>query len=190
FRRVCQVVSHWESHVFTVNTGTELQLDKNKQNKNKTHLLCRLFCCGGRRCAKDAAQKEETNAVADKTKDVIHLTVSDYERPLTLKFYARHDWPYFNCTPEEIRKMREKLDPESLKISGRLSDVKSQSSIEKGIQKVEHATAQPMTVNQIYGWYQDRAYRYLKQDRGIFTFPHENDPLIQQILRDKNNKHR
>ncbi|XP_022230587.2 uncharacterized protein LOC111079637 [Drosophila obscura] len=151
------------------------------------------FCCGGRRCAQDAAQKDELlDGVADKTKDKINVTASDYERPLTLKFYARHDWPYFNCTPEEIQQMREKLDPESLKITARLSEAQSQSSTEVLVrtQKVEHATAQPMTVNQIYGWYQDRAQRYLKQDRGVFVFPHENDPLIQQILRDKMNKSR
>ncbi|XP_026843617.1 uncharacterized protein LOC113565527 [Drosophila persimilis] len=152
------------------------------------------FCCGGRRCANDAAQKEglQGQMEGDEAKDTIYTTAADYERPLTLKFYARHDWPYFNCTPEEIRQIREKLDPESLKVAGRLTDARRQSSSEDVVltQKVDHPTAQPMTENQIYGWYQDRAYRYLKRDRGIFVFPHENDPYIQQILSNKFNNTR
>lgn len=115
-------------------------------------------------------------------RETIYTTTAEYERPLSLKFYARHDWPYFNCTDQEVQRIREKLDPVSLQNARKII------SLDKGVDEkyeMKHNTPQPMTVNQIYGWYSDRAHRYLRRDRGTFVFPHENDPMIEQILRNK-----
>lgn len=80
--------------------------------------------------------------------------------------------------------MREKLDPESLKNGSIIAKLKDGEEQEF---EMKHATPQPMTVNQMYGWYSDRAHRYLRRDRGTFVFPHENDPLFQQVLMNKKN---
>ncbi|KRF77891.1 uncharacterized protein [Drosophila virilis] len=133
------------------------------------------FCCGGRRCAKDKQSGQD----AGHNKSPISAT--DAERPLTLKFYARHDWPYFNCTDEEIRRMREKFDRDSLSEENVDGAAKPKDTVAKKQYVPKHATAQPLTENQIYGWYQHRAFRYLKKDRGIFVFPREGDPLIKII---------
>lgn len=140
------------------------------------------FCCGGRRCAKDLDQDDLNEGGRASMREPVYTTTAEYERPLSLKFYARHDWPYFNCTDAEVRLIREKLDPGSLKNARKIA------SHEEGVEEkyeMKHATPQPMTANQIYGWYSDRAHRYLKRDRGTFVFPHENDPMIEQILRNK-----
>ncbi|XP_068150925.1 uncharacterized protein [Drosophila tropicalis] len=150
------------------------------------------FCCGGRRCAADLARERQnvSQKLGKKASDELLTTDVDYVRPLALKFYARHDWPYFNCTEEEIYKMRVQRDPESLNMAARLSppvpSVPSTKSL-KGPSKyvVKHATATPITTNQVYGWYQDRAFLYPKSDRGVFIFPRQEDPLIKQILRDR-----
>ncbi|XP_020810632.1 uncharacterized protein LOC110185955 [Drosophila serrata] len=144
------------------------------------------FCCGGRRCAKDSEQEKLNEGQGGDSKDLVYTTTAEYERPLSLKFYARHDWPYFNCTDTDIRQIREKLDPDSLKNAKRMASVDED---EEEKYELKHSTPQPMTVNQIYGWYSDRAHRYLKEDRGTFVFPHENDPMIEQILRDKIHTH-
>ncbi|XP_017108866.3 uncharacterized protein [Drosophila bipectinata] len=140
------------------------------------------FCCGGRRCAKDLEWEKQNEDGRDSGRETIYTTMPEYERPLSLKFYARHDWPYFNCNDQEVRHMRAKLDPESLKNASKMAKL---DDGEGQKYEMKHATPQPMTVNQIYGWYSDRAHRYLKRDRGTFVFPHENDPMIQQILRGK-----
>ncbi|XP_016945782.3 uncharacterized protein [Drosophila suzukii] len=140
------------------------------------------FCCGGRRCAKDLEVEKPNEGGRQSMRETIYTTTAEYERPLSLKFYARHDWPYFNCTNQEARLIREKLDPESLLNARKIA------SHDEGVEEkyeMKHNTPQPMTYNQIYGWYSDRAYRYLKRDRGTFVFPHENDPMIEQILRNK-----
>jgi len=140
------------------------------------------FCCGGRRCAKDLEVEKTNEGGRQSMRETIYTTTAEYERPLSLKFYARHDWPYFNCTNQEARLIREKLDPESLLNARKIA------SHDEGVEEkyeMKHNTPQPMTYNQIYGWYSDRAYRYLKRDRGTFVFPHENDPMIEQILRNK-----
>nr|XP_016945782.1 uncharacterized protein LOC108021531 [Drosophila suzukii] len=140
------------------------------------------FCCGGRRCAKDLEVEKPNEGGRQSMRETIYTTTAEYERPLSLKFYARHDWPYFNCTNQEARQIREKLDPESLLNARKIA------SHDEGVEQkyeMKHNTPQPMTFNQIYGWYSDRAYRYLKRDRGTFVFPHENDPMIEQILRNK-----
>ncbi|KRF98731.1 uncharacterized protein Dwil_GK27226 [Drosophila willistoni] len=147
------------------------------------------YCCGGRLCAEDVTRErrrmmqEQGYDTADES-----LTVpGDYVRPLSLKFYARHDWPYFNCTDDEIQKMRAQHDPESLKLSAKLSPTVAEKGTAKEPTRfvVKRATAVPITENQIYGWYEDRAHRYLKRDRGVFVFPREADPMIQQILTDR-----
>ncbi|XP_064539183.1 uncharacterized protein LOC135428967 [Drosophila montana] len=129
------------------------------------------FCCGGRRCAKDKLSGE--NNVHTKSP----ISATEAERPLTLKFYARHDWPYFNCTDEEIRRMREKFDQDNLSAGSK--DKPKDTAETEYVPK--HATGQPLTENQIYGWYHHRAFRYLKKDRGIFVFPREGDALIKII---------
>ncbi|XP_043642507.1 uncharacterized protein LOC122612757 [Drosophila teissieri] len=140
------------------------------------------FCCGGRRCANDLVEENLNEGGRESLRETIYTTTAEYERPLSLKFYARHDWPYFNCTSQEVRRIREKLDPVSLQNARKIA------SLDKGVEEkyqMKHNTPQPMTVNQMYGWYSDRAHRYLKRDRGTFVFPHENDPMIEQILRNK-----
>ncbi|XP_034471626.1 uncharacterized protein LOC117779514 [Drosophila innubila] len=147
------------------------------------------FCCGGRRCAADIKRRVEGNS--ELLLDDEHtasqqspITVTEAESPLTLKFYARHDWPYFNCTDEQIQRMRKKFEKDVQKSTE--EDNASQATGGKAKKyEPKHATAQPMTENQIYGWYQHRAYRYLKKDRGIFVFPREGDPLIKLILASK-----
>lgn len=131
------------------------------------------YCCGGRRCAADLQKnlenENENGGVKEKP-----ITVTEAETPLTLKFYARHDWPYFRCTDEEIQRMRKKFDKT---LTGSASD------LEEGAPYVpKHVTPQPITENQVYGWYQHRAYRYFKKDRGIYVFPREGDELIKTIL--------
>ncbi|XP_032595372.1 uncharacterized protein LOC116805715 [Drosophila grimshawi] len=141
------------------------------------------FCCGGRRCAADIRRRQEVDGGLEDeqtgTTASSPITVSSAEYPLTLKFYARHDWPYFNCTDEDVRRMREVLDKK-----GAAEDATTEGDAPKRYVP-KHATAQPMTENQIYGWYQHRAYRYLKKDRGIFVFPREGDPLIKVIQASK-----
>ncbi|KAL7739085.1 hypothetical protein ACLKA6_011416 [Drosophila palustris] len=144
------------------------------------------FCCGGRRCAADIKRRVEGNSETwldgeQTASQESPITVTEAESPLTLKFYARHDWPYFNCTDDQIKRMRDKFEKDVQKSSE--TDNASQTTGDKAKKyEPKHATAQPMTENQIYGWYQHRAYRYLKKDRGIFVFPREGDPLIKIIL--------
>lgn len=137
------------------------------------------FCCGGRRCAKDL--EEKTNADGGDTTEeqqakASPITVTEAEKPLTLKFYARHDWPYYRCTDDEIKRMREKFDKKGPEIN--VPD--SQGNFKK--YEPKHSTPQPVTENQIYGWYHTRAYPYKPKDRGVFVFPREADPLIKLIL--------
>ncbi|KRF77890.1 uncharacterized protein Dvir_GJ25934 [Drosophila virilis] len=128
------------------------------------------FCCGGRRCAKQKLEDGDEQAE-------FPVTVTEAESPLTLKFYARHDWPYFNCTDEQLRRIREKFNQK-----GPDHADGAQPPEEPKTYDPKHATAQPLTENQIYGWYHHRAYRYKQQDRGIHVFPREADPLIKLIL--------
>lgn len=135
------------------------------------------YCCGGRTCAKDL--KGDNDGGGGENGGEKLITVTEAETPLTLKFYARHDWPYYNCTDEEIARMRKKFEK---KQDG---DEDDDEEDEDGMRKPyvpKHKTPQPMTENQVYGWYQHRAYRYLKHDRGIFIFPREGDELIKTIL--------
>ncbi|XP_046866406.1 uncharacterized protein LOC124460159 [Drosophila willistoni] len=144
------------------------------------------FCCGGRRCAADLSREHQNvlQKLGKKASDELLTTDVDYVRPLALKFYARHDWPYFHCTKEEIYKMRVQCDPKSLDMAAKLSPPRK--SLEGPAKYViKHATATPITTNQVYGWYHDRAFYYPKTDRGVFIFPRQEDPLIKQILRDR-----
>ncbi|XP_062120880.1 uncharacterized protein LOC133835038 [Drosophila sulfurigaster albostrigata] len=139
------------------------------------------FCCGGRRSAADIKRRMEGNGEEDDAAlQLSPITVTEAESPLTLKFYARHDWPYFNCTNEEIKRMRNKFEKD-VQDSSESVNVSLTTGEKVAKYEPKHATAQPMTENQIYGWYQHRAYRYLKKDRGIFVFPREGDPLIKLI---------
>ncbi|XP_017849348.1 uncharacterized protein LOC108604397 [Drosophila busckii] len=137
------------------------------------------FCCGGRTCAEDLKRGQTRKSDASKAESILNIT--DAERPLTLKFYARHDWPYFNCSPEELARWRGRTEADDRQD---LLNVSTAPNVEKQIKKYDpkHVTATPLTENQIYGWYQDRAYRYTPKDRGVFVFPREADPLIKIIL--------
>lgn len=72
--------------------------------------------------------------------------------------------------------MREKFDKKGPEINVPAED----GTVAK--YEPKHPTAQPMTANQIYGWYHHRAFQYKAKDRGIFVFPRESDPLIKLIL--------
>ncbi|XP_030376749.1 uncharacterized protein LOC115625736 [Scaptodrosophila lebanonensis] len=143
-------------------------------------------CCGGRTCADDLRVEREKKRKqlmdcdpegAKAIKNYM-LSPAEYVQPLALKFYARHDWPYFHCKKEDVQHIREVFDKEGLNQEERLDGV---------VNVPKRPTPLPVTENQIYGWYQHRAYRYLRKDRGVFVFPREMDPAIKVMQTDKKN---
>ncbi|XP_023163039.2 uncharacterized protein LOC111594113 [Drosophila hydei] len=75
--------------------------------------------------------------------------------PLTFKFYARHDWPYFNCSDEKLQEMREKHRRDLLP-EANSNVVAKPSAISVSPPAARHVRTRPMTENQMYGWYQQR----------------------------------
>ncbi|TDG44200.1 hypothetical protein AWZ03_009374 [Drosophila navojoa] len=95
---------------------------------------------------------------------LLKTQILDAERPLTTKFYARHDHSYYHCDDETLEKMREKyhrkLLPEmNAKVNGNVVATPSSQSASQPVPR--HVSTQPMTENQMYGWYQHRAFDFL-----------------------------